>query len=82
VNPRLAAVLLVGFIALLVFFYAMSSSRTRRKNELLSSQRERIGQYQNLMNSIEDIARPATDIDPSAALILMEINRFKQKELS
>jgi hypothetical protein len=81
VNPRLAAVLLVGFIALLVFFYAMSSRRTHRKNELLSSQRERIGQYQNLMNSIEDIARPATDIDPSAALILMEINRFKQKEL-
>jgi type II secretory pathway pseudopilin PulG len=81
VNPRLAAVLLVGFIATLVFLYAMSARKTRRTNELLSSQRERIEQYQDLVGDIQTIARGATDIDPSAELILMEIRNFKKKEL-
>ena len=80
---RLAPVLLIGFIALLGFIYAMSARRSQRKNELLSSQRERIGQYQDLVTEIQSIAKGATDVDPSAELILMEIRRFNtnQKEL-
>lgn len=83
-NPRLAAVFVVGFIALLVFVYAVYATRSRRKNELLSSQRERIEQYQDLIGDIQTLAKEATDVDPSAELILMEIRKFKinQKELS
>jgi type II secretory pathway pseudopilin PulG len=88
-NPRLAAVVLIGFIAALVFVGWLITQRRARNAELLSSQRARIGEYQErvqryqgVLDKIQEIAQPATDIDPSAELILMEITRFKQKELS
>ena len=81
-NPRLAAVVLIGFIAVLVFVGWLISQRRARNAELLSSQRARIGEYQKLVAEIQAIAKPATDIDPSAELILIDISKFKQKELS
>lgn len=79
---RFAPFLLIAFLALLGFAAFAMTRRRVRHQELLSSQRHRIGEYQTLVAEIEAIARPATDIDPSAELILMEITKFKQKELS
>ena len=80
-NPRLAVTLVIGFVALLVFIYAMSARRGRRQNELLSSQRERILDYQVLLDEIHSVAKQAIDVDPSAALIDMTITKFKQREI-
>jgi len=80
-NPRIAAVLLIGFIAVLVFFYAMSMRRERGKKALLAAQCEKIRQYQILTFKIQKIAREAADVDPSAALIDLTITDFKNKEL-
>jgi hypothetical protein len=74
---RVAVPLLLAFIALLVL---IGTQRTRNQ-ELLSSQRNRIGQYQELVDEIYDVAFDAADVDPSSELIIMRINDFKKKEL-
>jgi hypothetical protein len=81
-NPRLALVIVIGLAVVLTFVVVMAQMRRARREELLSSQRYRIGQYQTLVNEIHDIARNALDVDPSAALIDIQITKFKQRELS
>jgi len=76
---RAAIPLLIGFIAVLVFAGWMISTRRTRRQELLSSQHDRIGQYQELVNEIYDIAFDGADVDPSAELIIMKISDFNKK---
>lgn len=80
-NPRIAVVLLLAFVAVLLFVGWAIETRRARSRASLSRQRDRIGQYQALVDEVHSIARQSLAIDPSAALIDMTISSFKQKEL-
>ena len=80
-NPRIAVVLLLAFVAALMFVAWLIETRRSRHRALLRAQREQIGQYQTLVDEVHSIARQSLTIDPSAALIDMTISSFKQKEL-
>jgi len=78
-NPRLATVLLMAFVAVLVFIGWLITTRRARRADLDAEQRARIKQYQELVNEIHEIAAGATDVDPSAALIDMRISDFRKE---
>lgn len=75
---RYAAVpLLLGFIALLVFVYAVTNRRRVRAREL----RDRITEQDALLVAIQKVARDASDIDPSATLIDQMVADYRRKEI-
>jgi hypothetical protein len=80
-NPRLATVLLLAFVAMLVFIGWVVTTRRSRRANIEAEQRARIKQYQELVSEVADIASGATDVDPSAELIFMRISDFRKKEL-
>jgi hypothetical protein len=78
---RIAPVLLVGFIALLGFFYLMSSNRQTRRRKSDALIRAHALALEDLIGEILVIAQQNRDIDPSAELIIMAINNHTKKEL-
>lgn len=80
-NPRLAGLALVAFIAVLAFVGWMITTRRARTSGLIASQRRQIDAYHRILDEIHGIARGALDVDPSAALIDLTITQFKQKAL-
>ena len=80
-NPRLALVYVIGLAVVLSFIAAMVHTRRARQQELLSSQRERIGNLQDAIAEVRSIASNAVDVDPSAALIISLLNEKERKAL-
>ena len=75
-NPRLALVLLVGFIAVLVFIgWLIATQRSRRHAELARLRAELLD-YERLLFDIRVICNNSRDVDPSAELILMTIRDY------
>lgn len=73
-NPRIAALWLFAFIAVLIFaltWRVISNNRDRKAKKIFSNEN---WQYAKLVSEIYDIARDAASVDPSAQLIMMKID--------
>lgn len=74
---RAAVPILLGFVALLVFVYAITNRRRERAKAL----RQDIAERDALLVLIQKTARDSADIDPSAALIDQMIVDYRRKEI-
>lgn len=78
-----AVPLLIGFIALLVWLAWMADHRKKRHRATLQAQRAQLTAQEELLQRITKIAAKSSDVDPSAELILLEINDYaRTKELT
>lgn len=78
---RVAVPLLLAFVALLVFIYVITDRRRTRAKELAVAHADQITALNVLVHDIQKLAREASDVDPSAALIDHMIQDYKTKEL-
>ncbi len=76
---RAAVPILLAFVALLVFVYAITSRRRKRIAKDAEDLLLQLGEQDELLASIQQIARDAADVDPSAALIDQIIKDFHRK---
>lgn len=77
-NPRLALVLVLALAVVLVFVGWLVAQRQSANKELEARRRQELLAYDRLMAEIQSIARAASDVDPSAALIDSLITSFNR----
>ena len=77
---RFAPFLLIAFIAFLIWLAWAMDTRKKRMRVQVREQRDQLTRQMELLRSITLIAANSSDVDPSAGLILIEIERFKKKE--
>jgi hypothetical protein len=78
-NPRLALVGVLGIAVVLGFVAFMSSRRRTNYKELCARQRKELHSFDTLVSKIWQIAHDARSIDPSAELILLELDAHTRR---